>query len=623
MNDPLQVTCVIAFLVNKSSLNMSQSCREEYYCGLRVHRLADVLAHVPLPPNCPLSGVSSKWRCVISPRLDDPSEALPLLCRGVPCRLAASASADIHTRVDDAFDFLDNPEWSTFPAPKIAFRAGWAGPGTEMEAEEYHKLITSFRDVTDHSRPAPDASIKPSPPLSAADANGSASKDEEILNLQLFHRADAATHPQLPILAEQLQWPAYLSDGAVCDNATRVSQRGAITWWHLDDSGEFVMQTGLRLHPKPQVHCRPHDGSQSCCSNPAVCRELYDNRTSDMLPVKLFIYGPPDSYDWFMHDDESDTSGKIAALQIFATPDDLLPKDDSLLPILTIAMLESGGRPLVSPPNIPHAVFTVNDCVMVEQRRVCNLFLDEVAYFLQKVKHWAGNPIVYQYVEKELQDEQFIHDVLVPGLLKSALEKIERAAASSDDRVLLERLVASLYAIHSFDKCFALDVDGRASLSNMLQEGSPLGQVLRGSPVFRGLAPPASRREKCTVIATPRFVSLQAQLEHHWNVTQHWTKPGCVFKAFPSAPPAGNDPEPQLIPVVYWRSSPVFGVEKLQIQDVVAEYRHMASLISCSATDGGGASPAAEVVNAKSLLLYLATVKKQVEAKDDLLDELF
>lgn len=28
----------------------------------------------------------------------------------------------------------------------------------------------------------------------------------------------------------------------ICDGATRVSRRGALTWWHLDDGGEAVLQ---------------------------------------------------------------------------------------------------------------------------------------------------------------------------------------------------------------------------------------------------------------------------------------------------------------------------------------------------------------------------------------------
>ena len=31
----------------------------------------------------------------------------------------------------------------------------------------------------------------------------------------------------------------------ICDGATRVSRRGALTWWHLDDGGEAVLQVTL------------------------------------------------------------------------------------------------------------------------------------------------------------------------------------------------------------------------------------------------------------------------------------------------------------------------------------------------------------------------------------------
>jgi hypothetical protein len=36
--------------------------------------------------------------------------------------------------------------------------------------------------------------------------------------------------------------------GIKCDTASRVSRAGALTWWHLDDGGEFVLQVGC---PKP------------------------------------------------------------------------------------------------------------------------------------------------------------------------------------------------------------------------------------------------------------------------------------------------------------------------------------------------------------------------------------
>jgi len=48
------------------------------------------------------------------------------------------------------------------------------------------------------------------------------------------------------------------------------------------------------------------------------------------------------------------------------------------LPVFWIAPLEAGGCPLLSPPNVIHCVITVRDCVMVEERRLSLMFLDEV-----------------------------------------------------------------------------------------------------------------------------------------------------------------------------------------------------------------------------------------------------
>ena len=48
------------------------------------------------------------------------------------------------------------------------------------------------------------------------------------------------------------------------------------------------------------------------------------------------------------------------------------------LPTFWVAPLEAGGCPLLSPPNMIHLVLTVRDCVMVEERRLSLMFLDEV-----------------------------------------------------------------------------------------------------------------------------------------------------------------------------------------------------------------------------------------------------
>ena len=79
----------------------------------------------------------------------------------------------------------------------------------------------------------------------------------------MFHRlaeADGqipAEGIDCPIIPDKLRWPlpALLGDSGgsgggggpaeTVDRATRLSRAGAVTWWHLDDCGEFVFQVGL------------------------------------------------------------------------------------------------------------------------------------------------------------------------------------------------------------------------------------------------------------------------------------------------------------------------------------------------------------------------------------------
>jgi len=77
----------------------------------------------------------------------------------------------------------------------------------------------------------------------------------------MFHRDDEGA-PRIPKLPQALEWPLpdLFGDGGAapapdsattlrhpCDMATRISAKGALTWWHLDDGGEFVIQVGLPL----------------------------------------------------------------------------------------------------------------------------------------------------------------------------------------------------------------------------------------------------------------------------------------------------------------------------------------------------------------------------------------
>lgn len=76
----------------------------------------------------------------------------------------------------------------------------------------------------------------------------------------MFHRSGPDA-PRIPNLPELLQWPlpGLLGvDGSfnsvVCDGATRVSRRGALTWWHLDDGGEAVLQVSYSALTHNKLH---------------------------------------------------------------------------------------------------------------------------------------------------------------------------------------------------------------------------------------------------------------------------------------------------------------------------------------------------------------------------------
>jgi hypothetical protein len=282
-------------------------------------------------------------------------------------------------------------------------------------------------------------------------------------------------------------------------------------------------------------------------------------------------------------------------LEIFRTSDEELPLDYELLPILTVAVLESGGLPLVSPPNIPHAVFTVNECVMVEQRRICNVFLDEVAYFLQKVKTWKGHPIVYEYVNKDLQSEHFVRDQLIPTLVSAF-----RANDGADDysRLIRQRVAHSVLALATFPEFFRLSPDARDSLERLLNS------------------------EMKTVLAEPslndKYVSVRERALDHWNVSQHWPKPGCVFRVRrrmgdPMRRHSGavGRVSERYVPVVYRNSSPVYGCEKMSVEDTAAEFHRMRDLAEVDTRIG---------CDSGRLRKFLSATKS---ARDELLDALF
>lgn len=174
--------------------------------------------------------MSTEWRCKVAPTCVDTPAALRACMAPEPFLTDESCGKAVYDAVgEDVFKFLLRPEWNEFPRPRLAMIGGWGSPGTEVNEAEHVTLVHSFQEILDSSDP---------------------------INLQMFHRSNPDA-PKLPVLPELLQWPLpELLDGpdgknsSVCDMATRVSRRGAVTWWHLDDGGEFVLQVRpLELAP--------------------------------------------------------------------------------------------------------------------------------------------------------------------------------------------------------------------------------------------------------------------------------------------------------------------------------------------------------------------------------------
>lgn len=122
--------------------------------------------------------------------------------------------------------------------------------------------------------------------------------------------------------------------------------------------------------------------------------------------VKLFFFFPKESYSLVTQDVEADTTQQVAGLDLFNTPSEHLPPlnpdGSDPLPRLIVAPLEAGGRPLLSPPNVPHCVLTVRSCVMVEQRKLSHFFMDEILYFLSFCTRWRHPPILYDHIKDGL-----------------------------------------------------------------------------------------------------------------------------------------------------------------------------------------------------------------------------
>ena len=451
------------------------------------------------------AGVARSWRCRLVPLAATEAEqrrhaiagtpflAPPELARGVFDAMARTGGspperggvpADAGSSADDASPpppptpdavrwACDSP-WSRFARPKVAMVGGWGAPGSHLLSDRHMRMVHSFAEVVDAPEP---------------------------LNLQMFHR-DADDRGGVPTLPRFLRWPlpelfdpepnpdpnrpetepepeparedtpttappsAPSAPGGVgvpLDRATRLSAAGALTWWHLDDCGEFVFQVGL-----------PVDEGESSTARRGAARP----RPPGLIGpggkpvVKLFVFAPREAYEWIAQDREMNKTTRQCALDLFDTPAHVVPsveelnrhpfevealadvarkergeeeeeeargsrgssggpagsragpaggsrggpagsepgtrasESKSLLspPTFWVAPLEAGGYPLLSPPNVMHCVITTRDCVMVEERRLSLAFLDEVKYFQARARRWCEPPVQYRFIRETLRD---------------------------------------------------------------------------------------------------------------------------------------------------------------------------------------------------------------------------
>ena len=519
------------------------------------HSMRDLFASWGLPARFH-EGVAPQWRCRLVPMASDEATQREMACAGVPFLApveharevfdamggedgnAGGGGDGVEGRPRDGVSWACDAEWNAFARPKVAMVGGWGAPGSHLLSERHMRMVSSFSEVVD---------------------------SEEPLNLQMFHRGDGNRIPALP---EKLKWPLpeFFSTaphpdvadavrelekrrkrsrdearteaedaekeehttsevlpaqgaargvggvGVPLDTATRLSAAGALTWWHLDDCGEFVFQVGLPLDPtlprRPRAKREPPRMLLGPTGRPVV---------------KLFVFAEKKDYEWIAQDGVMNATTKQSALDLFDTPEWCVPSEREMaeaasetrgdrrfdardetpdgapngwLPTFWVAPLEAGGPPLLSPPNVIHCVITARDCVMVEERRVSLAFLDEVEYFRRRAARWCEPPVQYRFVREDLPDAEMcrvvaamplarrLRDTRAALMAHAAPPEESSEDARRDARALaatLARLARSARALLGGDPAaYALDLETRAWLAREVDACASESSSARG-----------------------------------------------------------------------------------------------------------------------------------------------
>ena len=479
--------------------------------------------------------VSPKWRARVCPSVaageGEDEEVARWLGARVPFHPPSGMClGELHAEVGgDGLAYV--VKQAPFERPKIAMLGGWGAPGTPLVSDDHLAMVNSYEEVLESDGEEEGDSDEKEEGKEEQQEGAGGGKEEKgegeggveggggtgpgggqwrvgrkgtgprRLNLQMFHRDVMPGARPLPAL---LRWPLEAQlhgserrGGSVTvDMATRVSKRGALTWWHLDDGGEHTFQAALPLKAANGKRVRSGRRGAPSFTGP-----------HGLPVVKIFVYVEKGAYDLIVQDGEADSSRRFAGLDLFDTPCEHLPEAKHL-PVLWLALLEAGGPPLLAPPNVLHSVMTVADCVMCEQRRVLKTFLDEVAYFKDRAARWADPPILYTFVQA-MSDEAACSQVVVDlaGELED-YEACEEGRRAGDVSALAAAgAYCSLRAVAAHPRHFKVSDAARATLDRAVanaRRAAEAAATVQATVHARGMG---SRRWEDTAGVT-RFVDV-------------------------------------------------------------------------------------------------------------------
>lgn len=161
------------------------------------------------------------------------------------------------------------------------------------------------------------------------------------------------------------------------------------------DSNDGLVAPSLPPQPPITRCCWIYSADMCAISMMSQCM---GKRPGGKPAIKIFIFAPKEAYDLIAQDEVANNSGCFAGLHLFSTPSKYLPGGErgqmgagstggggggtgnsdgssssnggggGALPKFKVAVLEAGGRPLLSPPNVPHMV---RICILAITQSLC------------------------------------------------------------------------------------------------------------------------------------------------------------------------------------------------------------------------------------------------------------